>query len=176
MSSPSSIAPRARRLSALLFACLLPSVHAAAPATVTGGEVSISRAWARATPPGATMGAVYLTIENRGRQADTLLDANCPVASAATFHYTSQREGVSHMAPAGAIAIGAGQVLKVRPIGLHLMLTGLKQPLVAGRPIALTLRFQRAGDVPITAQVIPLSAPAPDDAQQPLQHQVHAGH
>ncbi len=45
------------------------------------------------------------------------------------------------------------------PGGYHLMLMGLKQPLVAGERFPLTLHFRKAGDVPVEI-VVESKAPA----------------
>jgi periplasmic copper chaperone A len=161
----------ARGLGLALSACL-PIAATASPApAVVAGDIAISRPWARATVGGIATGAVYLIIENRGRQPDLLLGASSPVAGKAMFHRTTQQGGMSRMAPEGAVGIPAGGIVKVAPSGLHLMLESLKQPLVAGQPFALTLRFQRAGVVTVRVAVIPLDAPAPSGDRDPATHQ-----
>ena len=128
---------------------------------VAVGDLIISNVWARAPVPAVKVGAAYFTVENRGAQADTLIGANCPAASEAMFHRTTEENGVSHMAPAGKIAIPAGKTVKIEPGGLHLMLMGLKQPLHAGSVVPLTLKFEHAGEVLVQVHVVALSAPAP---------------
>lgn len=154
----------ARGLYLALSCCLPFTIADAHEPAVVAGNIAVSRVWARATVGGITTGAVYLTIENRGTQPDLLLGASSTVAGNATFHRTTQHGSVSHMAPEGAIAIPAASLVKVQPAGLHLMLESLKQPLVAGKPFALALRFQRAGTVTVQVAVIPLTAPVPPAA------------
>jgi len=164
-----------RSVLALLLPVLAPLCAAAAPTDmqrdhpgrsapvahglpVALGDLLISDVWARATVPSVAVGAVYFIIENRGPQADTLIDASCPQATSAMFHRTTQTNGVSHMEPVDSIAIPPGGTVKIEPGGLHLMLMGLKQPLKAGMLVPLTLRFRRAGKVVVRMQIVPLDA------------------
>jgi periplasmic copper chaperone A len=41
----------------------------------------------------------------------------------------------------------------LKPLGKHVMLIGLKQPLKAGETLPLTLVFEKQGDVAIKAKV-----------------------
>jgi copper(I)-binding protein len=49
--------------------------------------------------------------------------------------------------PRGLVVAGSSTV-RLQPEGYHLMLAGLRRPLAAGQKVRITLRFQRAGDVP----------------------------
>jgi copper(I)-binding protein len=192
MNLSALVRPCARPLAAALSGCLLlplaaaiaaaednPPLQNAVPSSTAGrpviaGDLQVSGAWARATVARAP-GAVYFTVTNRGRQADTLLGATSPVASNLRFHQTMQSNGMSHMRPAGELVIAPSQVLKVEPTGLHLMLDGLRQPLAAGTRIPLVLEFRRAGSVSVQVDVMPIASAAPVERPQPMpQH--HAAH
>jgi copper(I)-binding protein len=152
--------PRIRHFACAL-ALLIPVVATAQPpAPMMAGELAITAAWARATAPGVTVGAAYFTVLNRGQHPDALLGATTSVAARAEFHRTTQRDGVSHMDPARPIDIAPGEPVKIQPGGLHLMLTGLQQPLAAGTRIPITLRFRRAGTVTVQVEIVPLAATA----------------
>ncbi len=112
--------------------------------------------WARATVPGQTGSAAYLSIHNGQRTADRLLAVATPAAAKATIHTTSTAGGVVRMRAAGPLPVGAGQMVEMKPGGMHVMLTGLKAPLRVGQQLPLTLRFQRGGlvrtSVPISLE------------------------
>ncbi len=120
---------------------------------VRAGDLAITQGWSRAAGQGAT-GAGYLTITNRGSQADRLVSASSPVARTTELH-THMREGeVMRMRPVqGGIEIPPGQSVTLRPGGLHVMLIGLSQPLRQGETVPLTLRFERAGEVQVPLAV-----------------------
>lgn len=58
--------------------------------------------------------------------------------------------------------IKAGQTVVMKPgSGVHLMLMGLKKPLVVGETVAVTLNFRNAGKVDVTAEVAAMGMPKP---------------
>ena len=122
-------------------------------------EITVT-AWGRATPPGVSVGAIYLTIRNTGLD-DTLLGVSCPLAHAAEVHETRMVSGVMEMREVPQLAIPAHGAVKFSPEGLHLMLLGLAQPLKEGMRVPFTLTFRRAGAVRGEATVIPLGALGP---------------
>ncbi len=125
----------------LLAVPLLASAAAAqAPALHVSG-------WARATVPGQTSSAAYLSIHNAERTPARLIAVSTPAAAKAGIHSTNTAGGVVRMRPAGPVAIGAGQMVAMKSGGLHVMLTGLKAPLRVGGQLPLTLRFQGGGVV-----------------------------
>lgn len=136
------------------FALACPS----APSTV---EVSVSELRARATPPGARNGAVFMTLENRG-PVTALIGVSSPAAETVELHTHVHEGEVMRMRRVESVPLPPGPT-RFAPGGLHVMLIGLRAPLAAGDPLALTLRFAGGHrdelQVPIVA-VEPSSAPA----------------
>ena len=134
-------------------------------AMVRGAEVAsaleVVEAWARATPPGAEVGAAYVTLRNNGPDADSLVGATSSVAARIETHETTEANGVARMRPTEAPTIPAGGELAMRPGGTHLMLMGLAAPLTEGDRVPLTLTFAKAGTLTIEVDVAPLGADAP---------------
>ncbi|MDE1941985.1 MAG: copper chaperone PCu(A)C [Betaproteobacteria bacterium] len=118
----------------------------------------IDQAYARATAPGQEVGVIYMTIENTGKQDQHLLTATAPVARAVTLHSTHMSGGMSSMHRQASFAIPAGSKLELQPSGLHLMLEGLKKPLVEGKQIVVRLRFEPAGEVEVPVPVRSMGA------------------
>ncbi|MFZ4406295.1 MAG: copper chaperone PCu(A)C [Paracraurococcus sp.] len=124
------------------------------------GELTITRPWTRAAGQNGT-GAGFLGIGNAGRAADRLIGASAPIARVTEIH-THVREGdILRMRPVEAIEIPAGQTVTLQPGGFHLMLIGLKEPLIQGQAVPVTLRFERAGEVPVMLAVQPAGARGP---------------
>lgn len=122
------------------------------------GDVVITHPFATPTPPGAPNGAAYIvTLENTGKEPDRLLRASTPAAQRAELHtMTVDAGGVMRMRELPDISLAPGVPVKMRPgAGLHIMLVGLKQPLVEGDSFALTLEFERGGktEVKVIVQV-----------------------
>lgn len=91
------------------------------------------------------MSAAYLTIHNRGSDADRLVSAAASVAKAVELHTVVKDGDVMRMRPVQAIEVAAGATQKLQPGGYHIMLIGLKAPLKAGDRFPLDLTFEKAG-------------------------------
>jgi len=57
------------------------------------------------------------------------------------------------MRPVPKIAVPAGGKIEMKPGGYHVMLLGLKRDLKPGEKVAVTLKFERGGNVPVEAAV-----------------------
>ena len=84
----------------------------------------VERAWAHATPGGATTGAVYMTITSA--TPDALIAVSSPVAGHAELHEYKRENGVRRRRPTSAIPIRPGAPTELKPGGDHVVLTGLK--------------------------------------------------
>lgn len=133
----------------LLTVTLLCAGCAADPAPPA---ITVTDAWARATAPGQSTGAVYLTITNRGG-ADRLVAVDSAGGSA-MLHHNAQEQGVARMRTLAELAIPAGSSVTLAPGGTHIMLGGLAAPLVAGQSLPLTLRFAAAGPRRVDVAVV----------------------
>jgi hypothetical protein len=116
-------------------------------------------AWARATPPGADVAAVYVTIRGSAT-ADRLTSASTPRAAMTHLHAVDESGGVAKMRPVDGIEIPAGKTVTLAPKGHHLMLMGIDKPFVSGEHFPLTLHFDRGGDRVIDVEVRPATAAA----------------
>ena len=148
-------------LTAALLACPMPARFArAADAPAKSSGVSIHDAWARATPAGARMGAIYFTMTSPA--GDRLTGAAVPhsVAGATQIHETVMEQdssgaatGRMSMQEVESVELPAGTEVQFKPGGYHVMLLDLKRPLVSGQHVALTLTFANAGKQKVTATV-----------------------
>jgi copper(I)-binding protein len=133
--------------------------------TVWAAETStikIEHPWAQESPPTVTTGAAYMTLINQGNQADRLLGASGDVAKMIELHTHLMEGGVMKMRPVQAIEVKPNEPIVFKPGGLHIMLIGLKQPLVEGQTFTLTLNFEKAGKIPVAVTVTRMN---PEDGQ-----------
>ena len=133
----------------LALASLATPTYAAEPAPHT---VTVRDAWARATPPGMTVAAVYLTLTG-GPRADRLVGAATPRAAMAQLHVVSEAEGMARMRPTEGVDVPAHESVALAPQGTHIMLMDLPRPLVAGEHFPLTLQFEQAGKIGVSVEV-----------------------
>lgn len=117
------------------------------------GEIQIRQPWSRATPPGAKVGVAYMEIRNSGLQPDRLLAISTKVAQRVEMHVTERAGEVMKMRQVKSFEIPARESYALRPGGAHLMLVDLAQPLKKGERFTMTLRFERAGEVPVELEV-----------------------
>ena len=123
----------------------------------------VSSAWARATAPGQTDGAIYMTLTS-GR-ADRLVSASSPDADTVTLHKSMDAGGTASMEPLDGLDLPAGRPTTLAPHGLHLMMAGLKHPLLAGSYITLALSFKQSGSATFNVPVVPIGATGPGAAR-----------
>jgi hypothetical protein len=115
--------------------------------------VEITKAWARTTPPGVSVGAVYLTASSHGDDALTGASVDPDVAAKAELHTESTSGGMTSMAPVASMPVTKRDPLVLGPLGNHLMLVDLAGPLAKGETFDVTLHFAKAGDAQVRVEV-----------------------
>ena len=109
-----------------------------------GVAIAVTKVWARATTPGATIGVVYFEITNAGGE-DELLSMESSIARAVEMHSTQTVAGVMRVHRVGSVPIAAAGHVVFGPGGLHATLIDLTQPLRERDSFPLTLVFRHAG-------------------------------
>jgi copper(I)-binding protein len=102
---------------------------------------------------GGGNGAVYVTLTNAGAQADSLVSASSDAAQTVELHEAKNEGGVMKMRPVQAIPVPANGKTELKPGGYHIMLMGLKHDLKPGEKVAVTLKFERGGEMRVEAPV-----------------------
>jgi copper(I)-binding protein len=178
-----SVHVRSGRMLARLATIAIVALLVAACSSGSGGSggIKTSGAWARTSPVVAGAGAAYLVVQNTGSAPDFLLGGSSDVAKAVEVHETvaipegsaapAASAGMGMKSPnasAGGMGTGgsmmgmqkmdrleipAGGSVELKPGSYHLMLIGLTRELKAGEKIDITLKFEKAGDVRVPAEV-----------------------
>ena len=150
-----------RLLRAALAAAILLVTHAFAHNGVVHlGDINISLPFSRATRPNAPVAGGFLTIETTGAEPDRLISVTSDIAGETQIHEMAMQGDVMKMRPlANGLEIPAGKTVVLAPGGFHIMFMGLKQTLVEGETITVTLTFEKAGTVDV---VLPIEAAAAD--------------
>jgi periplasmic copper chaperone A len=142
-----------------LTAVLIAVAPAAFAQGGTASTIAVEQPWARATPAGAITGAAYMTLANKSQTADRLTAASSDVAAKVQIHEMAVVNGIMQMRPlADGLAVPAGGSVTLKPGGYHVMLIGLKKPLVAGETLPLTLTFANAGNISVTVPIKAMGA------------------
>jgi copper(I)-binding protein len=126
------------------------------------GNITIEKAWARATPGRARNGGAYVSIRNSDG-AERLLSASGDIAERVELHTHLVEGGIMKMRPVEAIDLPANGSVDMKPGGLHIMLMGLKAPLKPDDEFELILHFAKAGDVAVEFEVGAVGAMGPGE-------------
>jgi copper(I)-binding protein len=90
------------------------------------------------------------------------VSASSPIAGKVEIHQTAVKDGVVSMGEVqGGLTVAPGKSAEFKPLGLHLMLFDLKQPLKQGEKFRATLVFEKAGAVDVEFKVEAMSTTAP---------------
>jgi copper(I)-binding protein len=115
--------------------------------------VEISKAWARATPPGVSVGVVYLTATSGTDDALTGADVDARVAAKAELHTETTSGSMTSMQQVASLPVAKGSPLVLDPLGNHLMLVDLAGPLTTGEKFDVDLHFAKAGTERVSVEV-----------------------
>ena len=142
-------------LAAVLVACGGAGGSATGGSSTSGsttGGIRVSDAWVLNPPIADQPGAAYLVIQNNGA-ADKLLSVTSDLAQTIELHESMESGGMMQMSPVPNIPIPANGKVELRPGGFHIMLIGLTRPLKVGDKVQFALNFEKAGKIPVTADV-----------------------
>lgn len=130
-----------------------------------GGDILVDGPRLQAPDANGT-GYLYLTLRNTGGQPDTLIGVETLVAESAGFH-THYGEYEDHETPhtLTSVPIAGGEQVSLHPAGSHIELRNMADGFEEGQLVPVTLRFERAGAIAVSARVL-----KPDDAMAAHQH------
>ena len=129
------------RLSIIILSCFLISESA------FSSSLMIEGAFARASSGHGKNSAAYLSLHNHSPNDDYLIDAKTNISAMTSIHNHINDKGIMKMRAVKQIVIPANGSIKLQPGGFHIMLMGLKKPLLEGDKFDLTLIFKKAGTV-----------------------------
>jgi periplasmic copper chaperone A len=145
---------RIRGFTMVLLAMGVSLASAATAQDYQAGPLKIDHAWARPSIGGTTNSSVYMTLSNSGDVADRLLAVKTDVASDVMLHESRMEGEVMKMVPLEkGVEVPAHGSVELKPLGMHVMLMGLRQPLKEGDTFPVTLVFEKQGEVPIKVKV-----------------------
>ena len=153
-----------------ILAAALLTLAACSPSGSGGSgdqaAVQVAGAVCRPTPVGRQMTGCYLTLTSA--TADRLVSVSSPDAGRVQIHESRIESGMIMMREIrDGLPLPAGETVALAPGGNHLMLLGVKEPLVAGDTVALTLTFETSAPVEVTASVGQPTASDGDPATAP---------
>ncbi|MCB9009530.1 MAG: copper chaperone PCu(A)C [Ardenticatenaceae bacterium] len=139
-----------------LFLLAILLLTAVACTTSSDDPITVTDPWGRTSPAVAENGAFYMMLTNNSDSDDALLSATSDACGMIELHEMYDKgDGVMGMRPVegGTIPLPAGGNAELKPGGLHVMCMGKQVDFEAGTEIPLTLTFENAGDMEITAVI-----------------------
>ena len=132
----------------ILFSTFLLMTSAVAQA-----ELVVEAGSVRASLPGVSSTAAYMTLRNTGKTEQVLVAITSPVAAKVTLHSTMNHNGMMHMMSMETLSIAAGGEVKLESGGTHMMLEELNQTLEPANQVELVLEFENGEKQKITLPV-----------------------
>lgn len=141
--------------------------------------LGVQGAWVRATVAGQSGTGAFMTLT--AREDLRLVGVSSPAAGVAEIHEMKMgANNVMEMRPVTELALPKGRAVELKPGGYHLMLMSLKQPLLKGSQVSLTLRLKNSkgeeSKLQLTAPALPSPAQRPsekDSQPMPMDHHKH---
>ena len=127
-----------------IFASILFLVVAS---TAGASDVEIEDAWVREAPPGMSMLAGYMVVENRTGKDLVMTGATSSAFGSIEMHQTIIKDGMATMVQQQSVRIPARSKFRFEPKGYHLMLMQPKKDLRQGDRVKITLQFSNRKSV-----------------------------
>lgn len=134
--------------------------------------IAENSAWVRATPPGTSATAIYMTVMNHSSADISLLKASSDISERLELHTHEHVDGMMKMQQVDSIAIAAGGKTELKPHAEHIMVFNLEEPLKPGDIVTLALTFSNGKTHTLE---VPVLKQAPN-ANMQSNHTKHAAH
>ena len=135
----------------LLFVITLVAAQCAGNATPPPPNgITVTNTTARLS--GAN-GAIFLDLLNNSDQDDALVKAETDVATTEIHETTIDADQVMHMQPIPKADLPKGQTVNFKSGGKHIMLIGVKEGVVPGNKVKLTLTFEHAAPMSLEVTI-----------------------
>ena len=134
--------------------------------------VKVEGAWARATVQGQKGTGAFMNIT--AKEGTRLVGVSSPVAGVAEVHEMKLENDIMKMRAVPVLDLPAGQTVRLKPGGYHVMLMDLKAPLAKDSTVPVTLRFKNAKGVESTLDLllpVGLAAPGAGGSGKPAEHE-----
>lgn len=97
--------------------------------------------------------AAFVEVRNLGGKDQAIIKATSPVANIIELHTSTEENGVHKMRPVQEIVAPAQGAVHLKSGGYHVMLIDLKEDLVVGQQIPVTLELEGGDTLEMTYEV-----------------------
>lgn len=124
---------------------------------VFAGDISVENAYVRMLPPTSPATGVFMKIVNTSAKEIELIKASSLRSKKTEIHDHLKIDGMMKMREVKAIKVPAKGHVMLKPGSFHVMLIGLKSPLVLGEEILIDLEFNNGEKFSIKPKVKKIS-------------------
>lgn len=136
-------------------------------------SISIHNPWVKATYPGQSVSAGYMTITSANDV--TLVKIESDVSDSVEIHSMKMENNVMKMRMLTSLPLTAGKPYKLEPAGYHFMLFDLKKPLADTQTVNFELTFKNKQNVEFKQSVKAMVKSA-ENISGPANHDNHEHH
>ncbi|MBC06711.1 copper chaperone PCu(A)C [Thalassospira sp.] len=117
-------------------------------------DIEVKDAWAKASKGMVRNGAAFFDVINSG-DADRIVGVRSDLADRTELHTHIMENNVMKMREVqGGVEVPMHGSVHFKPGSYHVMFIGLNKALEEGQKIDITLEFEKAGDIPVTIDVL----------------------
>jgi len=120
---------------------------------VAAKVVTVQQPGVRLMNTHANAAEAYMELDNKGQKAHTLIAAYTPVDEETVLHKTVMENGKPVMRKIQRIVIPAKNATELKFGGIHVMLLGIKEPLMPNQVVNITLIFNDGSNLVVPAKV-----------------------
>lgn len=121
----------------------------------TADQMQVERVTSLATPAAMPMNSVFMLITNNSNIDDRLIAVKSARTKQTSLHMTDvDAKGVVSMREVESIAVPAGKMTVLPPMGDHVMLMGLTDHVQEKSTFPITLVFEKAGEKTVPVEVV----------------------
>ncbi len=117
-------------------------------------SIIVSDAYIREMPPGQTISASFMMLENNSDTDVSLYKVNSDIAKQVELHQHTEVDGIMEMRRVKKITIPAKGEIVLKPGGYHMMLFGIKKGMKSGDSVELKLSFDNGTEQTVKVVVM----------------------
>ncbi len=113
----------------------------------------LTDAWIKNLPPVVPMRAGYMSLTNISTSNVKIVSVESEKFSSIEIHTSVEKNGMINMQKIDALSIGAGETIRLKPGGIHLMMVDPVKTLSTGDLVAITLTFDDESTLTVLMEV-----------------------
>lgn len=97
--------------------------------------------------------AAYMDLKNEGAASVKLVGVNCGFAKHCELHTIIHKDGMAIMRKLSGLDLPPGQLVQLKPGGLHVMVIGVTETLKESQTVQMELETEQGGRIPVKVRV-----------------------